>query len=154
MNIILKSAGVAGLLLTLSGCEIPVMIAADANDAQMTGMFEITFPAMFLVQPEDSPELLYQGTLVGKASGSAKFFMTGSDGSNCEGATNTKGVGQLVCDNGKVYPFPGQSERPKMSGLVVSEGAANGEAIVAAFGWGKLANEEALRSGIAEYDLG
>lgn len=154
MNTVLKTAGVAGLMLTLAGCEIPVMIAAGANDAKMTGMFEITFPAMMLVQPQESPELLYEGTLVGKANGSAKFFMTGSDGSSCEGATTTKGVGQLTCDNGIVYPFPEQTERPKMSGINVSEGEMNGEPGVAAFGWGKLANEGALRSGIAEYSMG
>ena len=148
---LLKSIGAVGLLLALSGCEIPVMIAAGANDGKVTGMFEITFPAVLLINFEDGTEELLRGTLAGNISGSAKFDLEGPTYGRCTGGSTKAGFTTMSCENGVNLSFNVGESKPKMSGVNVVSGTAIGHNYVSAMGWGKLATEDAVRAAISDF---
>lgn len=150
-KILLKSVGVAGLLLTLSGCELPVLMAAGANDGKMTGMFEITFPAVMLIKSDDGTDEFLVGDLIGHVSGSAKFNFVGPTFGTCTGASSKSGYTTMSCENGYSGSFETGEQKPKMSGVNVVSGSVDGYDFVSAIGWGKLANENAVRSAVSEY---
>lgn len=145
-------AAVAGL--SVSGCEIPVMIAAEQNQGQMTGMFEITFPAVMLVAFEDGTEELLNGDLIGHANGSAKYDLTGPNWGHCTGGFDTSGISTLSCESGASVSVDIGPQRPKMSGTNVVAGNALGVNFVSAFGWGNNASEQDVRQAIALYQSG
>ena len=148
MNIKLTMAALA--VSSLAGCEIPVMMAASANGGEMTGIFEVTLPAMALIQIEDGSEELLVGEMRGKASGNAEFDMTGPIFGDCSGAANREGKMTMTCTNGYSVVAQGEPARASMSGIVLSAGTAGGFAFKSAFGWGGEANEGAIRAALAE----
>jgi hypothetical protein len=148
-----KLTAVIGITLAVSGCEVPVMIAANANDGKMTGAFDITFPAVMLVQLDTGSEELFEGEMIGNITGKATFSVTGPETGVCNGVISNKGIGKVTCDNGRVYPF--QNEEPgrmKMSGVEKMEGTVSGENYsidyISVFGWGKMANEKSVRAAL------
>ena len=144
----------SALLFTsiLSACEVPVLIAASQNDAQMTGPFELTFPAaMFAVYDGDTEELLV-GEMIGKASGKATFTVEGPTWGVCEGQASTRtGDISVTCDNGLTIDQNLGPQRMKMSGLNTFAGQQDGVEFVTFFGWGNFANEADLRAAYADY---
>lgn len=138
---------------TLSGCEVPVMIAAEQNQGKMTGMFEITFPAVMIVQFEEGTEEVLKGDLIGHANGSAKYDLSGPTWGHCTGGFSKPGISSLKCDNGASVSVDIGPQRPKMSGTNVVAGEALGNEFISAFGWGNDANEAAVRQAIAEYQV-
>ena len=141
---------VLGCALTfLAGCEVPVMIAADANQGHMTGMFEITFPAVLLVQLEDGSEEFLSGEMRGQASGAAEFDLSGPTYGACSGTMARHGLMTMHCENGVSISMQTEPARPKMSGVRVAHGTAMDFGFVSAFGWGNLATEKAARDAIA-----
>lgn len=138
----------------LAGCEVPVMIAANQNQGAMTGMFEITFPAMMLVQLDDGREQILTGSLMGHASGNARYDLTGPVSGRCTGGYDKKsGINMLSCEDGFAYSEYVGPQRPKMSGVNVAEGTYEGAAFIGAFGWGNGANEASVRAALEEYKL-
>jgi hypothetical protein len=150
MNFALKTL-MLPLVLTasLSACEVPVMMAAEANQGEMTGMFEITFPAVLLIQFDESEELL-TGDLIGRASGSAKFDFTGPTFGHCTGAATKDGDTNMSCANGANITMNAGKPKKKMSGVFVIAGRAMDNDFISAMGWGNLANEATVRQAIAD----
>jgi hypothetical protein len=143
--------GIAALF-TLSACEVPGMIAAHKNDGKMSGMFEITFPAVMLIQiQEHEIEELLTGELIGHASGSAKYNLVGPTFGRCTGGYSKDGTNTLTCENGNSFTQNIGKQKAKMSGVNVLAGVNNGTPFISAFGWGKLATEAAVREAIANY---
>lgn len=145
-----------GLIVSsaLSGCEVPVMIAADQNQGQMSGMFEITFPAMMLVQRSDGVEEILEGSLIGHANGNAKYDVTGPKSGRCIGEYIKKtGISKISCEQGFSYSENIGQQKAKMSGTNIATGTYDGVAFVGAFGWGNDANEASVRAAIEEYKL-
>lgn len=141
----------AGVLvcLAVSGCEVPVMMAADANDAKMSGVFEISFPAVLLVQVEGHGEEFLAGEMKGYANGNAKFDLTGPNYGQCVGDYKTSSqLLNLSCDNGVIVQQKVEEPTMKMSGVNVAHSVQDGQAILAVFGWGNDANEAAVRKAI------
>lgn len=138
-----------GIALSLTGgCEVPVMMAASNNQGEMTGMFEITFPAVMLVQVEGQEEELLEGQLIGHVNGSAKFSLTGPNWGLCTGGTSRDGQTEMTCTNGMAIAMDTGKQKPKMSGIRVTRGEAFGSAFVSAFGWGNNAQETDVRAAI------
>ncbi|WP_147125048.1 hypothetical protein [Shimia ponticola] len=144
----LRNVMLAGAAILLSGCEVPVMIAAAQNDGQMTGAFEITFPAMMLVQFDDGSEELLPGELRGHANGSAEYTVTGPTWGTCEGKVTRAGDIDMTCDGGVAIKMNVGAQRPKMSGVNVASGVALGTPYKSAFGWGKSGTEAAVRAAL------
>lgn len=144
-----KCALGAAIAFGLAGCEIPLMIAADANDGQITGMFEITFPAVLLVQGPDGNEEFLTGDLRGYPNGESRFSLIGPTYGNCEGSSTPAGELVMSCD--KVFDLVANigSHRARMSGTYVLDSTWEGVRYVGAMGWGNDANEAAVRSAIA-----
>ena len=140
-------------ITTLAGCEVPVMVAAKQNQGQMTGMFEITLPAVMIVQFEEGTEEVLTGDLIGHANGSAKYDLTGPTWGHCTGGFNKAGISSLTCENGTSVSVDIGPQRAKMSGTNVVAGEALGNEFVSAFGWGNDANEAAVRQAIARYQV-
>lgn len=141
------------LCTTLSACEVPVMIAAEANQGKMTGMFEITFPAVMLVQLDDGTEELLTGDLIGHVTGSAKYDLTGPTWGHCTGGFSKEGESTLACGNGMQFSMDIGKQKPKMSGVNVVSGAALGNTFISGFGWGNDANETTVRQAVSEYQV-
>ena len=139
----------AALLALLGGCDIPVMMAAHQNDGKMTGAFEVTMPAMLLIEAAGEEQQLLRGELIGHISGNAKFNLTGPTWGKCEGQSTKSGHTSMTCENGMAYAFEAGHQKAKMSGINVTRGMREGYPFVAAFGWGKEANEAAVRAAIA-----
>lgn len=128
------------------------MIAADQNQGKMSGMFEITFPAMMLVQRADGVEEILEGSLIGHANGNAKYDVTGPVSGRCTGAyTKNTGINTITCEGGFTYSENVGRQRAKMSGTNIATGIYDGVAYVGAFGWGNDANEAAVRAAVEEY---
>ena len=104
---------------TLSGCEVPVMIAADTNQGEMTGMMEITFPAVMIVQIEDGTEEILHGDLIGHANGSARYDLSGPNWGQCSGGFTRDGISTLACENGMELSVNIGRQRARMSGTNV-----------------------------------
>ena len=136
---------------TLMGCEIPVMMAAEKNQGRMTGMFEITFPAVMIVQFSEGTEEVLTGELIGHANGSAKYDLVGPNWGQCSGGFAKSGVSTLTCESGATVTVDIGPQKPKMSGTNVVAGEALGNEFVSAFGWGNDASEAAVRSAIAAF---
>ncbi|WP_296423736.1 hypothetical protein [Yoonia sp.] len=149
-----KCALGAAMAFGLAGCEVPVMIAADANGGQMTGMFEITFPAALLVQTADGNEEFLTGDLRGYANGNSNFSFTGPTYGKCEGSSTSAGDMVMSCDNGLEWDHSLGRQRAKMTGTFVLDGTSEGIGYVGAMGWGNDANEAAVRLAIAEAQAG
>lgn len=154
MMIFRKCALGAVVAFGLSGCEIPVMMAADANDAEMTGMFEITFPAVLLVQTADGGEELLTGELRGYANGNSNFTLVGPDSGTCEGSSTAAGDMVMSCESGFQMDRNVGRQRARMTGTFVLDGSWQGVAYVGAMGWGNDANEPAVRAAIAAAQAG
>lgn len=142
----------------LSACEVPVMVAAAANDAEMTAQdmirFRMTFPAMMLVVPEQGEERLFSGSMLGSANGSARITLTSETGETCTGEVSPDGSGQMTCSESGTFPMVREDgERTRMSGVIYREGSVNIEigevGYQLAFGWGRRANEASLRESIS-----
>ena len=144
-----KALFAGSALVCLSGCEIPVMVAANANQGQMTGMFEVTFPAVLLVQVEDGSEEFLTGEMRGKAAGTAEFDLAGPTYGACSGTMNRSGLMNMTCANGVSISAQTESSGPQMSGIKVIQGTAMEFGFVSAFGWGNMATETAVRTAIA-----
>lgn len=135
----------------LMGCEIPVMMAAEKNQGRMTGMFEITFPAVMIVQFAEGTEEVLTGELIGHANGSAKYDLVGPNWGQCSGGFAKSGISTLTCESGASVSVDIGPQKPKMSGTNVVAGEALGNAFISAFGWGNDGNEPAVRQAIAAY---
>ena len=138
----------ASAALFLAGCEVPVMIAADQNQGQMTGMFEITFPAVLLVRLENGEEELLNGSLIGHANGSARFNLTGPAWGECQGTASKSGTTSMSCSGGVEITMETGRQKARMSGVNVASGVHTGTGFVSAFGWGNDGNEAAVRAAI------
>jgi len=138
-------------ITSLSGCEVPVMMAAKANQGEMVGMFEIKFPAVLLVQIEDGTEELLKGHLLGHINGSAKFDLTGPTWGECTGASTKAGKTSLSCANGISLSMNTGKQKAKMSGLNVVAGQSLGHKFISAFGWGNDADEAKARLALEEH---
>lgn len=134
----------------LMGCEVPVMIAAEQNQGKMTGIFEITFPAVLLVRTDDGDEELLRGELIGHANGSARFALDGPTWGHCTGTSTKAGTTTMQCAEGVDFTMETGRQKAKMSGINVSNGTFEGTAFVSAFGWGNDASEAAVRAALAE----
>lgn len=128
----------------LSACEVPVMIAASQNQGQMTGAFEITFPAVLLVQFADGDEELLTGDLIGHANGNARFTLANAELGQCEGTATRDGDTRMRCSNGVEIAMNTGRQRAKMSGINVFQGSE----FKSAFGWGNEASEGAVRAAL------
>lgn len=137
------------LVALLGGCEVPVIVAANQNDGKMTGMFEVTLPAMLLIEAAGEEQQLLSGELIGHMNGSAKFNLTGPTWGDCEGQSTKSGYTSMTCENGMAYAFEAGQQKAKMSGINVTRGVREGHPFVAVFGWGKEANEAAVRAAIS-----
>ena len=116
----------------------------------MTGAFEVSFPAMMLVQLSDGSEELFTGNLAGYANGNAKYNLQGPTTGSCTGGYVKKtGINTITCENGFSYSENIGRRKAKMSGVNIAAGTD----FVGAFGWGNDANEESVRQAIAEYKL-
>ncbi|WP_050931228.1 hypothetical protein [Aestuariivita boseongensis] len=133
----------------LPGCEVPVMIAAANNDAQLSGLTTITFPAKMVVNVADT-EQVYAGTMLGRMSGAAEIEMTSQSGETCTGSLPARGAGQMVCGARVFVLDRREDERQSMSGVVYRTGSVEGYAYQTAFGWGRGAEETVLRQSIAQ----
>lgn len=151
-------------VLFLTGCEVPVMIAAKNAGGEMTGAFKVTLPAVVLVRLDTGEEDFLTGNLVGHVSGKSEVKLTGPKTGVCIGRTNSKGFGSMSCTNGlELVMDVDTSSGPKMSGAVGQTGEVDTRNLensgftkkpvdpsrvkyVAAFGWGKIANDASVRS--------
>ncbi|MDF1621359.1 hypothetical protein [Pseudothioclava nitratireducens] len=135
--------------LGLSGCEVPVMIAAEANDGKWLtkgrSVFEIEFPAVMIVQVERVGEEVLTGTLLGHANGTARYALTGPNWGACEGAYDKTGMSTFSCANGLGFSVNLGEQRAKMSGHHIVSGAHRGRNFVSILGWGNEASEPLLR---------
>lgn len=138
------------MMLLLSGCEIPVMIAAEQNDAEMTGMFEITFPAVLLVQTSDGGEEFLTGELRGYANGNSNFTLVGPTYGTCQGSSTSAGDMLMVCENGFQMDRNVGRQRARMTGTFALEGTWEGTDYIGVMGWGRDASEDAVRSALSE----
>lgn len=120
------------------------MIAANQNQGQMTGVFEITFPATLLVRFDHGEEEILTGTLIGHANGSARFELFGPEWGNCQGTTTRTGFTRMSCSGGVQVEMETGHQKPKMSGVNVFAGPE----FVSAFGWGNDASEAAVRAAL------
>ena len=147
----MKKTVIAALAcMALGGCEIPVMMAAANNDAELSGLTTITFPAQMLLTVEGQPDVLYAGEMLGRISGAAEIEMLAADGRRCVGALSAQGTGEMTCD-GIAFPMTREAgERASMSGTVYRAGEHRGYAYAAAFGWGRGASEAVLRATLAQ----
>ncbi|MGB0497037.1 MAG: hypothetical protein ACPGID_01755 [Rubricella sp.] len=139
----------AACAFALAGCEVPVMMAASANQGEMTGMFEITFPAVLLIQVDDGSEEFLEGELRGHISGSSEFDLTGPTYGDCSGFMSREGSMEMTCSGGVTMAAEYGPQRAQMSGVRVQTGSVMGFDYISAFGWGNLATEDAVREAIA-----
>lgn len=138
----------ASTAVLLAGCEVPVMIAADQNQGQMTGMFEITFPAALLVRPQQGSEELLTGTLIGHAKGSARFALTGPTWGDCRGTASKSGTTSMSCSGGIDITMETGRQKARMSGVNIASGTYDGTGFTSAFGWGNDGNEASVRAAL------
>ncbi|PCD75725.1 hypothetical protein [Pseudothioclava arenosa] len=148
-----KSISAAALCLLLAGCEVPVIIAAEANDGKWGGkgqsMFEIEFPAVMIVQVDGLEEEVLKGPLLGHANGTARYTLTGPNWGTCEGAYTKEGLSTMTCANGFDVAIDIGERRSKMSGHYIVSGEEKGHAFRSILGWGKEADEAQLRALLA-----
>lgn len=129
----------------------------------MTGAFEITLPAVALVRLDAGEEDFLTGNLVGHISGRSEITLSGAKVGDCVGRTTPKKPGTLNCSNGLAIALAANEESgSSMNGVVGQTGVVDARnlqnfgftkkpsdpsrvAYVAAFGWGKMANEAAVR---------
>ncbi len=133
----------------LSGCEIPVMMAANANDAEMTGAAEITFPAMVLIRVQGEEDELLPGKMRGYVNGNAKFELVGPTYGACFGEfiKRTELV-TMSCENGAEIRQFVDAGKQRMSGVNVTRVTEEDFGYEVAFGWGNDANEAAVRAAL------
>ncbi len=149
----MKRSGCAVALVAfwgLSACEVPVMIAAENNDAALSGLTSISFPARMLMVLNGSEEVIYRGEMIGYMSGSADIALATDDGRTCTGAMDPSGTGQLNCDGVLIEMTRAESETTSMSGTVYRDGQLAGTRYATVFGWGRGAQENALRQSMAQ----
>ena len=130
----------------LAACEAPVIIAAAANDGQLSGVTTIDFPAKMLIASQGETDRLYSGTMRGSVAGHADFDVSTADGSNCAGRAEKDGLVRMTCDGARVT-YQGAPANRAFSGVRYSD---VGGGMQSAFGWGKGADEGLLRTSIAE----
>lgn len=130
------------------------MIAADANDGAMTGMFEVTFPAVLLVQTDNGTEEFMTGELRGYANGNSNFTLVGPTYGTCEGSSTAAGDMLMTCENGFNLDRNVGRQRARMTGTYVLNGSWNDTGYVGAMGWGNDANEDAVRAAISAASAG
>ncbi|RED12030.1 hypothetical protein [Pontivivens insulae] len=135
----------------LAGCEVPVMIAAAQNQGEMTGMFEITFPAVLLTQLETGEEELMTGQLIGHISGSSRYELTGPTWGTCSGGLTADGISTMTCENGVGWTIDLGEQETRMSGIEIQAGEVFGTQFISVFAWGNDASEVAVRAAIADY---
>lgn len=141
--------------LALSGCAGAAVIAAgEANDADITTKdvthLRMAFPIMMLVQPEGGAERKLTGKLTGSLDGRTVFTLKSEDGVTCDGKIDSEGRGNLNCSNGLAFPFSKEKSGIRMSGINTASTVRDGTTVDAAFGWGRDANEAALRNALAK----
>jgi hypothetical protein len=137
-------------LIAVSGCDVAVIAAAEANRGQMTGMFEITFPAVMVVQFDDGAEEVLTGEFVGHISGSADWQLTGPTWGVCDGTTSKEGDISMICTSGLTSNMKIDPPGSKMSGISISEFESDGTRFVSGFGWGNGAEEDLIRAELAK----
>ncbi|MCA0872004.1 hypothetical protein LCL97_14285 [Seohaeicola saemankumensis] len=124
------------------------MIAADANDAEVSGAFDITFPAAMLIRAGEEEEFL-TGNMIGYLNGNADIDVTGPTYGNCLGSfKKSNETMQMSCENGFSFTKLIGNSTMKMSGVYAESGVLNGVAYSSAYGWGKKANKAALRAAL------
>ncbi len=151
----------------LAGCEVSAMIAANNAGGEMTSAFKVSLPAVVLVKLDTGEEDFLTGNLIGHISGRSEVALTGAKTGVCKGKTNTKGEGSLQCSNGLELSISADtSGGPKMSGVESQIGQVDARGLknfgftkktadpsrvryVSAFGWGKMANDAAVRAVVA-----
>lgn len=138
------------LAVSVSGCEVPVMVAAANNDAALSGVTRITFPASMLLDVSGQDEVIYAGEMFGYASGAADIALTSPDGRSCAGRMTAQGTGEMTCDDVVIALSREAGERQSMSGTVYRSGTLIGVAYAAVFGWGKGAQEPVLRQSMGQ----
>ena len=137
------------LLLPLPACEVPIIVAAEANDGRMTGATKIEFPARVLLVSEQFGEDTYIGTMVGHISGRADIEVKNAAGEQCSGRANSDGKGQLICGSRVINFDAGEDQKAAFSGANYQEMTVEGVFFRSAFGWGKGANDRVLRHVLA-----
>lgn len=135
--------------LAFSGCEVPVMVAAANNDAALSGVTSITFPASMLLDVSGQDEVIYRGEMKGYVSGAADIELKAEDGRNCTGRMSSNGTGEMTCDGIAIALSRQGDERQSMSGTVFRSGVLMGVNYAAVYGWGKGAQEHVLRESMA-----
>lgn len=124
------------MVLSVSACEVPVMVADASNDTALGGVTGMTFPASMLLDVAGQDEVIYKGEMLGYASGAADIVLAAPDGRSCAGRMTAQGTGGMSCD-GVVFSLSREAgERQSMSGAVYRSGAVNGARYAAVFGWG------------------
>jgi hypothetical protein len=125
------------------------MIAANQAGGEMSGVFEVTLPAMALVQSDGFEEILV-GELRGYANGNADYTLKGPFSGTCNGTANRDGEVTMTCDSGLDVRRNIGRQRARMTGTNTLSGIWQGREYVSALGWGKDANEANLRATLAK----
>lgn len=121
------------------------MVAAANNDAALSGVTRMTFPANMLLDVAGQDEVIYKGEMLGYASGAADIVLTAPDGRSCAGRMTAQGTGEMTCDDVVFALSREAGERQSMSGAVYRSGTVNGARYAAVFDWGKGAQVSVLR---------
>jgi len=151
--------------LSLTGCGALFQAALDANQGEVTGRTEVTFPAVLLITAAeyDVDEFLV-GEVVGDRSGSARFSVANPTYGRCEGTSTRAGIVTVACSNGYSTTSDVGRQRVEMSGTYAYFGTVSGlevDGVVVpdfegsgVMGWGNEANEAAVRAALPAAQAG
>lgn len=146
----LKWMAAAAVMAGLAGCDVPLLVAAEVNDAEGVGLTHVEFPARMVVVPEGRPEQVYGGTLRGYVNGAAVLEVTAETGETCAGRFEPDGAGLVTC-GARVMRFASEG-KPKQafSGAEYRAAVVDGVSVRSAFGWGRGADMGVVRRALAE----
>ena len=142
------------LAVTLSGCSL-AMLSLDAQSEEATGdqvgRMEKPFKAVMIVQEDGSEVEVLTGNMYGHISGRARWVMNGPTYGNCVGNFTVEGLATMTCENGINTTIEYGRQAPAMSGVNVFGQTIDGKYVLSGFGWGRDANEAAVRQAMAEF---
>jgi hypothetical protein len=142
MNIKLVGLLAVSSLLT-SGCAGAVIGAALAARTAAEPI-----PIASVLRQSDGREFVSSGRLALNMDGSSSVRMAiATDGIECAGDINARGVGEVICTGGIRYPIQIPREQfGRMSGAYVDRQSE----FTLSVGWGDRADPEALRLAISD----
>lgn len=142
--------GAVAAAIMLTGCDVPLLVAAKVNDAEGVGLTHVEFPARLLVVPEGLPEQAYGGVMRGYVNGAAVLEVTAETGETCAGRFEPDGTGRVTC-GARVMRFASEG-KPKQafSGAEYREAVVDGVLVRSAFGWGRGAELGVVRRAVTE----